>query len=313
MGLHVSDEQKFSTIIIYPIIYDLLPMVSTTRPTYPLFSLYVLLSFDRSQSNLSNSIQIRVGLHVSDEQKFSTIIYNPIIYNILPMMSTTRPTYPLFSLYVLLSFDRSQSNLSNNIQIRVGLHVSDEQKFSTIIIYPIIYNILPMMSTTRPTYPLFSLYVLLSFDRSQSNLSNNIQIRVGLHVSDEQKFSTIIIYPIIYDILPMVSTTRPTYPLFSLYVLLSFDRSQSNLSNNIQIRVGLHVSDEQKFSTIIIYPIIYDILSMMSITRPTYPLFSLYVLLSFDRSQSNLSNNIQIRVGLHVSDEQKFLQLLYTL
>ena len=157
-----------------------------------------------------------------------------------------------FSLYVLLSFDRSQSNLSNSIQFRVGLHVSDEKKFSTIIIYPMTYDLLLMMSSTRPTYPLFSLYVLLSFDRSQSNLSNNVQIRVGLHISDEQKFSTIIIYPIIYDLLPMVSTTRPTYPLFSLYVLLSFDRSQSNLSNNIQIRVGLHISDNEKCNTIII-------------------------------------------------------------
>ena len=49
-------------------------------------------------------------------------------------MSTTRPTYPVFSLYVLLSFDRSQSNLSNNIQIRVGLRVSDNQKCNTFII-----------------------------------------------------------------------------------------------------------------------------------------------------------------------------------
>ena len=57
----------------------------------------------------------------------------------------------------------------------------------------------------------------------------------------------------------MVSTSRPTYLLFSLYVLLSFDRSQLNLSNNVQLRVGLHVSDKQKFSTIIIYPIIYDL------------------------------------------------------
>ena len=57
----------------------------------------------------------------------------------------------------------------------------------------------------------------------------------------------------------MVLTTRPAYPLFSLHVLLSFDRSQSNISKNIQTRVGLHVSDEQKFSTIIIYPIIYDL------------------------------------------------------
>ena len=77
-----------------------------------------------------------------------------------------------------------------------------------------------MVSTTRPTYPLFSLYVSLYFDRSQSNLSNSIQFRVGLHVSHTQKFSTIIIYPTIYDLLPMMSTTRPTYPLFSLYVLL---------------------------------------------------------------------------------------------
>ena len=74
MSLHVSDEQKFSTIIIYPTIYNLLSMVSTTRPTYPLSSLYVLLSFDRSQSNLSNNIQIRVVLHVSDNQKCNTII-----------------------------------------------------------------------------------------------------------------------------------------------------------------------------------------------------------------------------------------------
>ena len=57
----------------------------------------------------------------------------------------------------------------------------------------------------------------------------------------------------------MVLTTRPAYPLFSLHVLLSFDRSQSNLSNNIQITVGLHVYDEQNFSTNIIYPIIYDL------------------------------------------------------
>ena len=134
----------------------------------------------------------------------------------------------------------------------MGLHVSDEQKFSTIIIYPIIYDILLMMSTTRLTYPLFSLYVLLSFDRSQSNLSNNIQFRVGLYVSDEQKFSTIIIYPIIYHLLPMMPTTRPTYPFFSLYVLLSFHRSQSNLSNNIQFRVGLYVSYNQKCNNIIL-------------------------------------------------------------
>ena len=57
----------------------------------------------------------------------------------------------------------------------------------------------------------------------------------------------------------MVSTSTPAYPPFSLHVLLSFDRSQSNLSNNIQIRVGLHVYDEQKFSTNIIYPIIHDL------------------------------------------------------
>ena len=50
----------------------------------------------------------------------------------------------------------------------------------------------------------------------------------------------------------MVSTSRPTYPLFSLYVLLSFDRSQSNLSNNVQLRVGLHVSDNQKCNAIIL-------------------------------------------------------------
>ena len=57
----------------------------------------------------------------------------------------------------------------------------------------------------------------------------------------------------------MVLTTRRAYRLFSLHVLLSFDRSQSNVSNSIQIRMGLHVSDEQKFSTIIIYLIIYDL------------------------------------------------------
>jgi hypothetical protein len=80
-----------------------------------------------------------VDPHVSDGQKFSTITLHTIIYDPLSIMSTTSPTYPLFSLDILPSSDRSRWDLSISIGSSVDQYVSDNQNCYTIIIYTL-YN-----------------------------------------------------------------------------------------------------------------------------------------------------------------------------
>ena len=91
------------------------------------------------------------------------------------------------------------------------------------------------------------------------------------------------------------------------------DRSQSNLSNSIQFGVGLHVSDEQEFSAIIIYPKIYDFYPWC---RPLDQLthFFLYM---FYYNSIDLNQIYQIVYNLEwvymFLMNKSFLQLLYTL